>query len=312
MPITAHTQSGTHRQNIWGLDGGLEAQRADLWLLDLSAVCRHLRTLDPRAVPAVDLTQLPKEDSLAAYARQVSFPAAQTKVKPFTVGTVPRNMPGYLTELEQVRIEFIHDAPGESLPSAVMTVLSAWAGLARTGRDGGLPTGKLLSSSYKPIYRFNVPILLLQGSALGDRLVPSSSYILERAWLAGIQIGELNQESGSQVQRITASAYCSWITRTAVTDDALMAAPVEQAAGPTIILTPTLGYALSKSRQARLDELGVLFGAAYEERTASYSDYSPEGEDRRKAAEIGVRRIVDQTNYLSDVNPVTGKYVNPY
>lgn len=197
--------------NTWGILGGLEAQRADLWQVDLSQPLDYLRSMPDGLVPGFSKSVLPNGPEFMAYAQRISLPAAQVTLWKQTVGTVPRQMPHYQQELEQIRLELIHDTPDDFKQSSVYTALAAWLALGRLGRDGGLAAGKLPHAGYRPNFRHDVPIRLLVGTADGTALQPYSQLILRRAWLAGLQLSELDAQTGNSFHTVTAVLYAAGI-----------------------------------------------------------------------------------------------------
>jgi hypothetical protein len=228
-------------KNPWGQLGGLEAQRSDLWVIDMSNVLRWMRLNYPRLTP---LPQAPEY-----FARQILFPEDRINAEVIQRNSIPYQMPGYDTPLGEVRVDFIHDtavanqavvapaqigstkfgiSPGVQ-KSQIFTMLSFWKELARVGRGGRslsalsvpLPDtiGELNQLSGFFQFQFDVDVVLLRGlhydpmfdTGTSDvsikELEITCSYRLVRCWCAAIQLATLNQTQGNEVYTVTASLY---------------------------------------------------------------------------------------------------------
>src|SRR5690606_18471819 len=90
--------------NVWGKVGGLEAQRADLWVLDMEQVLRGVRQ------HLAGRLQLPENNSSTHYARMIAFP--ETRINEYEVKSLntPKLYPGFDEPTMSVRIDFLVDA----------------------------------------------------------------------------------------------------------------------------------------------------------------------------------------------------------
>lgn len=230
-------------KNPWGQLGGLEAQRSDLWVLDLSSLLRWLRLNYP------NLSPLPLDPSF--FARQVLFPEDRINTEIVPRNSIPYNMPGFDAPIGEVRIDFLHDTaaattggvstlqagqsvfrhsvtPGTS-KSQIFTLLSFWKELARVGRGGRSVAGSSiplpdnlgslnqLSGFFQ--FQFDVDLFLLRGLNYDPMIDTGTSdtsikeleitcvYRLVRSWCAAIQIAALNQTQGGELLLITASLF---------------------------------------------------------------------------------------------------------
>jgi len=205
-------------ENTWGTGNGPDIQRTDLWRVDFSEPLEYLRSLPPRLFQSVGLqySNLPQESSCDAY--RIAFPATKIRTMYVIQDTVPQQFPSYVETLDTVRVDFRHsDQEGHS---PVYTFLQAWRCLVRMGRVGQTtePAFLLPSESFRPLFRFNIPVYLLNGlnsdedfenfdadaSSGVKSLNLNASYTLIDSWLSGIQQGALNKQASAQAHDITA------------------------------------------------------------------------------------------------------------
>lgn len=227
------------QKNPWGRPGGLEIQRADLWVLDLEPV----REFIIQRNRAAGVSQsLPYDTRF--YARQVQLPEDRMDTKVVMRGSNRYHMPDYDQPLGEIRVEFIHDAPAAVFPQEVMIttppeempgslifrVIYAWREMARVARgERTSPSTDVVELDLAPMrinergpltYRFDIDCHLLRGSIEQfvameneeDRreLKTASLYRLHRAWCAGVQLGTLNYQ-GSELMTLSASLFAEAI-----------------------------------------------------------------------------------------------------
>lgn len=226
-------------KNPWGQI--IEAQRADLWQLDMSQVVQglvNLSTLSESAAGIVASNPVISLEGLSLmkriihyYAQSIEFP--KLTVNPITVmrASRPYQMPGYDEALGEIQIKFLHDLDsslsGDVRRSRIYTLLQAWRGLVRAGR--GQMSQEIvwsLDSDFKPPkYRYDIGIRFMAGvpydtnegqdvrdsiiadaSRLTDAVEGSSLYVLKKAWLANLSLGTASMDR-AELQTIEATLY---------------------------------------------------------------------------------------------------------
>ena len=124
------------------------------------------------------------------------------------------NMPGYDEPLENTRITFVLNAGmtgngdlGSTPAGRVYNLLYLWRQLSRKGRDEinsfDFQTGQLTENNIIPKYRCDVDIALISEydtsmDDISDDTSHASSHTyfrLKNAWLAGLQLDNLDQDS---------------------------------------------------------------------------------------------------------------------
>jgi hypothetical protein len=182
--------------NPWGRENGMEAQRSDLWLLDFSSVISGIKD-QAFVLEALGLSEsdLPTQDDVAYYPQRISPPALRTRLRQIVHGTVPVQQPGYSEAIDSVRIEFLHDVRNRGRMSRILSMIMAWQQLSRIGRRSThgiyIP---FPSAVYRPRFRFDVVIRLVQGDVNGvsREMEPGAAYVLEKCWIKSYQSNELS------------------------------------------------------------------------------------------------------------------------
>lgn len=147
-------------------------------------------------------------------ARQVTFPIQKLAVAAYMRGNSTVNMPGYDEPLENTRITFVLNAGmtgngdlGSTPAGRIYNLLYLWRQLSRKGRDEinnfDFQTGQLDENNIIPEYRCDVDIALISDydtamDDISDDTSHASSYTyfrLKNAWLAGLQLDNLDQDS---------------------------------------------------------------------------------------------------------------------
>jgi len=202
-------------KNPWTTAGSsYDVQRADMWSID----CKHICDLVTTGYP--DYVQRFAALSLANFSeRQVTFPIQKTAVSAYMRGNSPVNMPGYDEPLENTRITFvlnagsvytIGDAATVNQAGSVYNLLYLWRQLVRQGRDEingfDFQTGQLATTTIIPDYRCDIDIALISdydtAIAEDDGVSHASAYTyyrLKNAWIAGLQLDNLDQDSSKPV-----------------------------------------------------------------------------------------------------------------
>lgn len=200
----------TFANNLWGAPEGLEAQRQDLWLVNLKPAIVYFSSLTEEQFNAVGLSKndLPDEDTTALYAVRVTLPVQKITAKPFIQGTVPRNLPSYVDALDTARVDFLHE--GQNTRSPIFTLLQMWRSIVRIGRIGatGETTFLLPDETFKPQYKFDVVLQLLSGDttdvASAEDLAFSAQYTLIDCWPRVVQHGVIDRTKGAQLHVLSA------------------------------------------------------------------------------------------------------------
>jgi hypothetical protein len=205
--------------NPWGVAGGLEVQRSDLWSIDLSEVVNGLANLDTfnqaGGLVLSDASRL--LNIVEFFPCSVTLPDLVVTPMPTRRDSRPYYLPGDDEPPGNVRVVFIHDvatsAEGDIYNSQIYTLLSLWRSVTRAGR--GAMSGEaefVLDASFKaPPYRFDIPINLNSGenpnsiddptsTQLGLQL--SARYVLKNAWLSMLHLGELSYEGEARAYKI--------------------------------------------------------------------------------------------------------------
>lgn len=153
-------------RNPWGRKGGLDAQRADLWLLDLNQASGNgntlistLKSYFPAQMDGISSDELP----YTAYA--VTLP--ELRIEPATMyrSSTPYTIPAADGVVGEVRVNF---RVTSDTSSATYTILELWKELARVGRQGYYYTGTPIKTSgganrYTVPFRFDVPLQFYRG-----------------------------------------------------------------------------------------------------------------------------------------------------
>lgn len=158
----------TYKQiNLWGKQTdkdaniGLEAQRADLFVVDFSNALKNVAVVSKQ-----NLTPL-----LPQYVRSCTLPEHKTKSEPIRRDSILQNMPSWDEPLEPVKMVFLVETHDQTDVSHTVDFLDAWLAVTRAGRGTrssgyyGLPYGWLtLNSNYTIDFRFDINLYLLRGA----------------------------------------------------------------------------------------------------------------------------------------------------
>ena len=173
--------------------GALDAQRVDLWQLDLSGVVKavgsaafvtqtnqnSLAYLTGGGQINSVLQSLPESTEATYYVRSVELPDLSVDAQPVFRDALPYTMPMMDKPPGAVNITFLVDSPAPNTPrgSKLITLLYAWRALVRAGRgsfDGGFNVNESYEfafglqdaaprGSLQPTYSFDTPLNLFRG-----------------------------------------------------------------------------------------------------------------------------------------------------
>jgi hypothetical protein len=212
-------------QNLWGRAGGLEAQRGDLWVLDLEEVSTALKRS-----PFASRLELPQQNQTLQFARQISFPEARISELDMRVLNTPVLYPGYDDPTGAVRVDFLMDADSTSYDSSSSTVQSTksrmrsqihsllygWRILTRIGR-----TPYASEDMWQPLpdfplflgdaFKFDLKIYFLKGAnvdqidATSQGMEVSMAFVMKNCWISSLQMNGAEQNSSNVPLTITAA-----------------------------------------------------------------------------------------------------------
>lgn len=198
-------------KNPWGIPGGLEAQRADLWHLDFTPLIYLVQ--NPAGVSMT--TEYSKLASLSEgfdpnqYVIRVTPPDEMINGVSIMAGSSFRYLPAMDAPPGAMRVDFYHEAIPQLEQSAAYCMLAAWQRLASAGQQTEAGTYLyLIDGASKPSYRVDLPLIYLQGSVNGDTLDTAASYMARNCWLADLQFNSIDQ-AGTALQEMSATIYTS-------------------------------------------------------------------------------------------------------
>jgi len=208
--------------NPWG--HGEEVLRKDLWVLDLGNVISEL--INNPATRQLNLTQLKR-----AYYFAISIGLPELSISPETYrrDSRPYSYPGWDGPASSIKVAFWHERSlnktDDVRQSAMYQLLSLWRMAARSGRGpmSGEPSVPLTPKFLPYPYRFDVPVSFVSGLDLDDvreedlegkitsgiptfnpetgeqssttlelgGLEVTARYVLKKAWLSSLQLGDL-------------------------------------------------------------------------------------------------------------------------
>jgi hypothetical protein len=208
-------------RNVWGNAGGIEAQRGDLWVLDLETVLDAVRRSS-----FANRLELPTPGSTIQFARSVSFPEGRIADVEVKALNTPKLYPSFDEPVGGVRVDFLVDSvttgyTGSSIVktskiqrSKIYSLLYGWRILTRVGRlpfnseDIAIP----LPASPTPVgtvFMKDVKLYFLQGTvkdqsdidtslplgSAGAGLDVSMAFVLKKCWISSLQFNNVDQSS---------------------------------------------------------------------------------------------------------------------
>lgn len=200
----------TDQKNLWGAQGGYEAQRKDLWIVDFrDALSQVSEQMDARLKPVPPY-----------FVRTVSLPELRVKSDVFRRDSRPYHMPSWDDAMDAVRMTFVVDARSDKESSRIYRFLDAWRQLCRAGRGGmGGEPSIPLNRDYRIDYSFNLTLLLLKGGSLRTvdlDVARDSSIVVGTALQSVLSSGlfnTVNLFNGQQLSRIPGETDTAFSTR---------------------------------------------------------------------------------------------------
>lgn len=159
-----------NQKNVWGAQGGLDAQRSDLWQIDFTQVVRGINDQirnGPNSKTAVVETQIQPITSTVEpyYISSVSMPTLKVKAEEYRRDSRPYMMPGFDESLPEIKVVFILETPTQVARSKVYTFLDTWRAFVRAGRGAlGNERTVTLNQYFKVGFKFPVSIILFRGN----------------------------------------------------------------------------------------------------------------------------------------------------
>lgn len=173
-------------KNLWGATtvAGLEPQRSDLWLVDLTQLVKGLK--DQKLFERLGLADVPT--FFPQFVQSITLPELKMKPEVYRRDSIPFNMPSWDEPLDAVKITFILDTYTNPNQSYVTSILQAWQAIVRAGRgdrsmlytDSNLVIP--LNANFRYDYTFSIRIAQLRG---GEAMTGG---------LTGEQIQQMNQQ----------------------------------------------------------------------------------------------------------------------
>ena len=189
------------QKNMWGKD--IDPQRSDLWRIDMSNVIAGLQEREILRWSGVN----PEH-----FAQSVSIPEVGVNAEVTKRDSIPYQMPSYDEPTGAITMVFILDV-GKNIPgtSEIYRLMESWRTLVRAGRGAvGNEDSITLDSNYRVDFQFNVAVELLAGDnpAFGAqiRLLRSTYFILQNAWLSKMKVSDLSYE-GKSLTTLTVTLF---------------------------------------------------------------------------------------------------------
>lgn len=153
-------------KNEWGVQGGPNPQRSDLWQVDIEALVRGLNEQDTFR----PMLQTPRRYATAA----LGLPEMKVRAEPIRRDSRSYNMPSWDEPLDAIRLSFIMDDGGaiarsqdDLHESEIYKMLDVWRRLVRTGRGAvGVEPSARLNNDFSIIFRFPIYLYLCRGSSV--------------------------------------------------------------------------------------------------------------------------------------------------
>jgi hypothetical protein len=221
------------QRNVWGTAGEftVNAQRADLWAMDLSNVVRGLNAqIFENDTSGLD----PLDDVPTYFVQSITLPELKVNAEAFRRESRPYMMPLNDEPVGEIKVRFYLENPTNPQGSVVYRLLDTWRAFVRGGRGAYSKEGVVpqLNSDFTLHYAFNTSITLYRGSSVPqfvqssifspasgqtqpvqlstgvtNDLIICSVYQLPGTWLSSFRLTELNYTTGNQLLLIEASLF---------------------------------------------------------------------------------------------------------
>lgn len=224
-------------KNPWGSSASFDAQRSDLWQLDLSnpilGISQLLRqnasVLTVQGLQAL-VNAFPPPNSGVFYATGVTLPITQTDSMVVVRDSRPYPMPGADQPTGAVQATFLVDGATIGPPtSRLVALFTVWRALVRAGRGNFVPGELNLTltnavplaggATLQPQYRYTLPVKMLRGTnsfelsqnsaddpSQDTPMAVAYTHNLVNAWPSSMQLGALGTASG--LQQLTVTFCC--------------------------------------------------------------------------------------------------------
>ena len=203
-------------KNPWGQTSDNNSQRTDLFMVDLGPVAYTMSNLSYiNKFP--NYTLLPNYNAGYFYATSITMPLRKVDLVKVTRGDNPRNLPGYQSPVEDLKVEFLVDQEASLNASRLVAMLNIWRLLTRMGRTNefGGPQVLLQSADQQPQYRYDVPVYAFEGVVnngdyLNNPQVVSQQWTLCNCWPIDHSVSQLSADKADML-KITVNFAASCI-----------------------------------------------------------------------------------------------------
>jgi hypothetical protein len=154
---------------LWGAQANkaLNAQRADLWTMDLSNVVRSLNT----QISTGGVSNLTNLQLLQPYfVQSVSLPELKVNAEPYRRDSRPYMMPVFDEPLGAITARFYLETPTSPQGSVVYHLMDTWRAFVRGGRGAYTREGNIpkLDANFQIQYAFNASLTLYRGCTVPE------------------------------------------------------------------------------------------------------------------------------------------------
>jgi hypothetical protein len=202
-------------QNPWSLTPQFEAQRTDLWRLDmrqLSDMVQNPTGVD-RTAEYEQFRKQAVQESADFFVQRVLLPEVSIEGRRVIIGTQYSIYPGYDEPVAPIRIDFFHEATGNEFTggsglnsSRIYCLLTCWMMLAMSGqRRYNRVQLPLINAKSKPSFKADLTLNLFRGSEDGETLGDGAIYLIKDCWISDLQIMECDHSRTGDHASITAT-----------------------------------------------------------------------------------------------------------
>jgi hypothetical protein len=163
----ARVKDCSYQANLWGVAGNKSpnAQRSDLWSMDLAGVVKGLND-QIKVDKEAKLT--PVESVEPYFVQSVTLPELKVNAEPFKRDSRSYMMPMHDEPLGAITVKFYLETPRNPQRSVVYHLLDNWRAYVRGGR--GPLTGERwvpsLGADWMLVYAFDVSLILYRGCSV--------------------------------------------------------------------------------------------------------------------------------------------------